>query len=201
MKIEFVNFIGQDATEDLWERVYEPAFRELRRKSPCRQYLNREEFHAECDDERIIKVLGRVEDDGPIEAMLFMSTDLETCDWIEPEYFAHHQHPRVRECYDQNKLFYVGALATNPLVQHLGLMSAILAYVENFVHVRKGMACGDFYDENAAWLPELIRDTTAQQGGVELVHFGNQGYFGWITDGFPEGVSAEEALAKVMVNV
>ena len=80
---------GSDASPDLELSVYQ---------------LRRDEFMAVMVDPRIEKILIEDEDTGELIAMCTLTNQLETVDWVSPEYFAHH-YP---DHWERGAVFYLG---------------------------------------------------------------------------------------------
>jgi hypothetical protein len=128
-----------DRTAQRFYALYVETFGELAIRAVNRHLLRREEFMAMMVDPRIDKIV--IEDDETRElvAMCTLTNNLETVDWVSPEYFAHH-YP---DHWSRGAVYYLGfSLVASPR-RRVQLFSDLIAHVTRVVEADNAMCAWD----------------------------------------------------------
>lgn len=102
-----------EATAAHFWSLYRASFEPLRTRAAARHIFSREEFYESLHDPAVLKYIGR-DQDGVVQGLGTMSTDLSALPWISPDYFA----ARFPDQYASQKIYYVGIVLVHP--EHQG---------------------------------------------------------------------------------
>src|SRR4029079_423277 len=100
--------VDGDLREQAW-KLYLQSFDDLRYLAVQRHVMYGDEFDGVMADARVTKFLLHGED-GSLQAMSTMATDLRSMPLISPEYFAR----KWPERYQAGLIYYIGFLAVDP---------------------------------------------------------------------------------------
>jgi hypothetical protein len=123
--------------DDLWQRVYLPAFEPIRAKAAQRHVLFWEEFLALMKDSAIRKFVTTDDDGSPIGLGL-ITNDLSAVSLIEPAFYE-AKHPKL---FAEGRIWYVVLVCAVP--GHRDVYADLLTTMSALVDESKGIAEMDF---------------------------------------------------------
>ena len=126
-----------DVTAQRFYALYMETFGELAIRAVNRHLLRREEFMAVMVDPRIDKIVIEDDETGELIAMCTLTRNLETVDWVSPEYFAHH-YP---DHWARGAVYYLGFSLVASRRRRAQLFTELIAHVTRVVDADNGM-CG-----------------------------------------------------------
>jgi hypothetical protein len=174
--VQIRQVVDGDAREQAW-KLYLQSFDELRYLAVQRHVMYGDEFDAVMADPRVDKFLLHAED-GSLQAVSTMSSDLRSMPLISPEYFAR----RWPERYQAGLIFYIGFLAVHPDSHGTGVFGDLVRAMTEPVASQGGFAVIDVctYNKDRLHLPRAIRwlaSTWARS--VEMTDLDAQTYVGY----------------------
>ena len=128
-----------DVTAQRFYALYLETFGELAIRAVNRHLLRREEFMAVMVDPRIDKIVIQDDATGELIALCTLTNDLETVDWVSPEYFAHH-YP---DHWSRGAVYYLGFSLVATRRRRAQLFSELIAHVTRTLVAQDAMCAYD----------------------------------------------------------
>jgi hypothetical protein len=168
--------VAGEAREQAW-KLYLQSFDDLRYLAVQRHVMYGDEFDDVMADARVEKFLLHGED-GSLQAMSTMTSDLRSMPLISPEYFAR----RWPERYQAGLIFYIGFLAVHPDSHGTGIFGDLVRAMTEPVAIQEGLAVIDVctYNKDRLHLPRAIRWLASTwASSVEMADLDAQTYVGY----------------------
>ena len=174
--VNTLQIVDGDLRERAW-KLYLQSFDELRYLAVQRHVMYGDEFDAVMADPRVDKFLVHG-DDGSLQAISTMTSDLRSMPLISPEYFAR----RWPERYQERLIHYIGFLAVHPDSHGTGVFGDLVRAMTEPVAIREGLAVIDVctYNKDRLHLPRAIRWLASTwASSVEMADLDAQTYVGY----------------------
>lgn len=146
MSVQVLQVVEGDLRERAW-KLYNLAFDDLRHLAVQRHVMYGSEFDDVMADARVDKYL-MWDDDGALQGIATMTTDLYSMPLISPEYFAR----RWPERYAAGQIYYVGFLGVHPDSHGTGVFAEMVRAMTEPVAKVHGLAILDVCTHNKTHL-------------------------------------------------
>ena len=174
--VNTLQIVDGDLREQAW-KLYLQSFDDLRYLAVQRHVMYGDEFDAVMADPRIDKFVVHGED-GSLQAISTMTSDLRSMPLISPEYFAR----RWPERYQAGLIYYIGFLAVHPDSHGTGIFGDLVRAMTEPVAMREGLAVIDVctYNKERLHLPRAIRWLASTWAAhVDMADLDAQTYVGY----------------------
>ena len=174
--VKTMQVVDGDLREQAW-KLYLQSFDDLRYLAVQRHVMYGDEFDAVMADPRVDKFLVQG-DDGSLQAISTMTSDLRSMPLISPEYFAR----RFPERYQARLVYYIGFLAVHPDSHGSGVFGDLVRAMTEPVAIAEGLAVIDVctYNKERLHLPRAIRWLASTWAAhVEMADLDAQTYVGY----------------------
>ncbi len=164
-----------DITAHRFYGVYLETFGELAIRAVNRHLLRREEFMSVMVDPRIDKIV--IEDDETHEliALCTLTNNLETVDWVSPEYFAHH-YP---DHWSRGAVYYLGFSLVASRRRRAQLFTELIAHVTRTLVAKDAMCSYDIcmFNNQTIGLGDAVGAIVTSTAAVEVRAVDTQTYY------------------------
>lgn len=171
-----LDVVAGDLLEDAW-KLYQQSFEPLRHLAVQRHVMYADEFDAVMGDPRVQKFLA-CGDNGSLQGISSMTTDLLAVPLVSPEYFAH----RWPERYRAGHIYYIGFLAVHPDSHGTGVFGEMVKSMTGQVALADGLAIIDVctYNKDRLHLPRAINSLSSTWAShVKMATLDAQTYIGY----------------------
>lgn len=164
-----------DVNAQRFYTLYMETFGELAIRAVNRHLLRRDEFMAVMVDPRIEKILIEDEDTGELIAMCTLTNQLETVDWVSPEYFAHH-YP---DHWERGAVFYLGFSLVASRRRRAQLFSELITHVTHIVEAVDGMCSWDIclFNNETIGLDKAVESIVTRAAPFDVRAVDTQTYY------------------------
>lgn len=164
-----------EVTAQRFYELYVETFGELAIRAVNRHLLRREEFMAVMVDPRIDKIV--IEDDatGALIAMCTLTNDLETVDWVSPEYFAHH-YP---DHWARGAVYYLGFSLVASRRRRAQLFTELISHVTRTLVAKDAMCSYDIcmFNNEVIGLADAVQAIVTSTATVDVRAVDTQTYY------------------------
>jgi hypothetical protein len=164
-----------DVTAQRFYELYLETFGELAIRAVNRHLLRREEFMAVMVDPRIDKIV--IEDDATREliAMCTLTNNLETVDWVSPEYFAHH-YP---DHWARGAVYYLGFSLVASRRRRVQLFTELISHVSRTLLAKDAMCSYDIcmFNNEVIGLADAVKAIVTSTANVDVRAVDTQTYY------------------------
>ena len=164
-----------DVTARRFYALYLETFGELAIRAVNRHLLRREEFMAVMVDPRIDKIVIQDDASGELIAMCTLTNDLETVDWVSPEYFAHH-YP---DHWSRGAVYYLGFSLVASRRRRTQLFSELITHVTRVVEADKAMCAWDIcmFNNETIGLDQAVEAIVNRTASFDIRAVDTQTYY------------------------
>jgi hypothetical protein len=163
-----------DVTAQRFWTLYLETFGELAIRAVNRHLLRRDEFMAMMVDRRIDKIV--IEDEsGEVIAMCTLTNNLETVDWVSPDYFAHH-YP---DHWERGAVYYLGFSLVAARRRRAQLFSELIAHVTRTLVAMNAMCSYDIcmFNNQTIGLGDAVQAIVTSTAMVDVRAVDTQTYY------------------------
>ncbi len=175
-----------DATAQRFYALYLETFGELAIRAVNRHLLRREEFMSVMVDPRIDKIVIENDETHELIAMCTLTNNLETVDWVSPDYFAHH-YP---DHWSRGAVYYLGFSLVASRRRRAQLFTELIAHVTRTLVAKDAMCSYDIcmFNNEAIGLGEAVNAIVTSTAMVDVRAVDTQTYYAAVP------VTSEESL-------